>query len=352
MDTVILGTSGNDTIPAGGASTGNGALILTVDSTIAQGERATFDVLVNGVVVRSGISVTADHAEGDTQQVYVPMPAGTIDNLSIHYTNDPQTDYSTQDRNLFIESAKLNGTTLPVASAVYARDGFTGADNTEQGHIIQGRIDMNWGGTMTWSGSLTQNATPGAGGGVLIDGGTGLDTVTFAGARSGYTISHPAAGFVVTQTAGGATTTLGSVERLSFGDGTKVAIDMNGNGEVAAELVGALLGTSFLSNKAIVGTALSYLDSGVSAETLAGAAVETSGFYALAGGSSNADFVRFVYHNVVGYDPSPADLNTIVGFITSGAQTKASLAVIASELDLNEVHLVGAGVFSGGIEYT
>ena len=352
MYTVILGTSGNDTIAANGPSTGTGALILSVNSTIAQGERAMFDVLVNGVVVRTGVSVTADHAEGDTQQVYVPMPAGTINNVTIHYTNDPQTDYSTQDRNLFINSAKLNGTDLPLTSAVYTRDGFTGADNTEQGHVIQGRVDMNWGGEMAWSGSLTQGATPGVSGGVLIDGSTGLDTVSFALPRSAYSISHGTDGYVVTQTAGGATTTLGSVERLTFGDGAKVAIDMDGNGEVAAELIGALLGTSFLTNKSIVGTALSYLDSGVTAQQLAAAAVETSGFYSLAGGSSNADFVRFVYHNVVGYDPSPADLNTIVGFITSGAQTKGSLAVIASELDLNEVHLVGAGVMSGGIEYT
>ena len=47
--------------------------------------------------------------------------------------------------------------------------------------------------------------------------------------------------------------------------------------------------------------------------------------------------------------PSAGELSQYVGMLDSGAQTKASLAVMAAESSQNAVHLVG--VMDAGIEY-
>jgi hypothetical protein len=348
-DTVIYGTSGNDTIPATTAGTSNGSLILTLSGTIAQGELPMFNVLINGVVVRTGVVLTADSLQHETQQVYVALPEGTINSVQIDYTNDPQTDYTTQDRNIYIHSATLNGTNLPVASALYTRDGYTGPHNAEDGATMDGREDMNWGGEMTWSGSLVQNATAGSGGSILIDAGVGLDTVTFAQARSDYTIGHTSTGFSITPTAGGTTTFFGSVERLSFGDGTHWAIDMDGSAGTAAKMMVTLLGQEFLANEALAGLFMFYLDQGMSAETLAGHVVASAEYQAYLGGSSNSAYVYEMYSNLAGSPPSNEDMNYLVGLLDSGAITKAGMTVIAMEHDVVELRTMG--VMNGGLEY-
>src|SRR6185369_15266317 len=138
-DTFINGTIGNDVIqaPAGGA--GAGSLVLVVSGSIAQGIWPIFNVLVNGAVVLPNATTTADHFAGATQQIVVPLAAGTaVTSVAIDYINDPQTDF-TQDRNLYVSSVTLDGTSLPLSSGSYFRNGFTPPDN-----IIPGQADMKW----------------------------------------------------------------------------------------------------------------------------------------------------------------------------------------------------------------
>ena len=336
-DTFINGTSGNDFIqvPAGGAN----SLVLVVAGSVAQGIPPIFNVLVNGVVVMANVVAAADHLAGATQQVVVPLAAGVpVTSVAIDYINDPQTDF-TQDRNLFVASVTLDGTSLALASGSYFRNGFTPPDN-----IIPGQADMKWGGTMTFSGAVVQNAVANAGGSVFIDGLTGIDTVNFSGLLSAFSITHTATDFTVT---GPQTVHLTNVERLHFDD-NNVALDMSGNAGTTAKLIAALFGKSTLGNEIYVGLGIRLLDGGTSEHDLAALAVASNQFTAAAGSTSNTDFVRLVYHNVTGVDPNAQALASFVGLLDSGASTKADLAVLAAEHPLNQVNLVGV---ANGIEF-
>ncbi|MES2634791.1 MAG: carbohydrate-binding domain-containing protein [Pseudomonadota bacterium] len=347
-DTVIYGTAGNDTISANASGTSNGSLVLTVAGTIGENQLPMFNVLINGVIVRSSIVATADYFGNETQQVYVALPAGPINSVQIDYTNDPQNDDYRLDRNLIIHKVTLNGTDLPVTSAVYTRDGYTGPHNAENGATIDGQSDMNWGGELTWTGPAVTAAVAGPGGSTLIDTGLGIDTVTFSGTIASYNVGHTATGFSVTPDAGGATTYFGSVERLDFSD-KSLAIDMDGNAGVAAKLLITLLGEEFLQDENLAGLFISYLDQGLSAETLAGGILDNADWQAYAGGSSNAAYVTEMYTNLAGFAPSDADFDYLVGLLDSGAITKAGMTLIAMEHEAVDIRMTG--VMTTGLEY-
>ncbi len=351
-DTVIYGTSGNDIISANASGSSNGSLILTVSGTSGENMFPQFDVLINGAVVRSQIMVTANDSKLDTQQVYVALPAGPINSVRIDFTNDAQNDYSLGDRNIFIYKAMLNGTDLPPSSAIYTRDGFTGPPGSSTAPTIAGQGEMYWGGELTWSGSLVSNAVAGPGGSRLIDGDAGIDTVTFAGASTGFNIGHTATGFSTQAALGGTTTYYGSVERLDFTD-RNIAIDVDGNAGTAAQMLVTLLGQEFLSDESLVGLLLSYLDQGVSAGDLAAGVLADASYQAYVAGSSgaltNVEYVNEMYSNLAGFAPSAGVRDELVGYLDRGEITQAGMTLIAMEHEAVEARLVG--VMNNGIEY-
>ncbi|MES3000360.1 MAG: carbohydrate-binding domain-containing protein [Pseudomonadota bacterium] len=328
------GTAGNDAIQPFGSS-----LLLTLSGSPAEGGiNPLINVLVNGQVLVSGLSITANHAAGATQTVSVPIPAGvTPSTISLQYTNDEQLSYANDDRNLYVSSITLNGTVLPVTAATY----FRTADST----TVQGQAEMVWGGNLTYSGAVVSGATVHTGGTVSVDGAGGIDTVFLSNAKASYSVSSTASGYTVA--GNGETATLANVERLHFSD-LSLALDMTGHAGTVAKIISAVFGQSFLGNEQYVGIGLHLADSGVSASQIASLAVSLPLFTQLAGSASNADFVKYIYHNVIGSDPSASQLNTFVGILESGT-SRADLAVMASETSFNEAHLVGLN--QTGIEY-
>lgn len=335
-DVVINGTAGNDSIQPFGSN-----LLLTLSAAPAQDIWPIINVVVNGVTLTSGVQITASNAAGATQTVSVAIPAGmTVSTLALQYTNDDQTSWATEDRNLYISSISLNGTSISPAAATYVR--------SADGSVVAGQSAMVWGGELDWSGAALQGVGPSNNGGTAtIDGGGGIDTVFFGGGLSSYSISHTA-GSGVTVSGNGQTANMVNVERLHFSD-VSVALDMSGHAGTVAKLIAAVFGSSYLGNSQYVGIGLNLMDSGMSESALADLAVHTTLFQSLAGSTSNTDFVRLVYHNVVGVDPGAGELATYVGMLDSGQQTQASLAVLAAEASQNQVHLVGV---QGGIDFS
>lgn len=333
----INGTSGNDVLEPYGSS-----LWLSLSGTPAEGMWPSVNVLVNGVVVLSGISVTAHHWAGQTQLVSVPIADGTnVTNVTIEYTNDTQTSWASEDRNLYVTNVSLNGDILPVTAAVYHRTGGTD---------IPGQSDMIWGGSLEFSGSVVANATPITGGTVSVDGMAGIDTIVLdSSTRGQYTVTKTSTGHTATEVGGSKVVTMTSIERLDFSN-IDLALDMTGNAGTVAKLISALFGSAYLETEQFVGLGLDMIDSGTSANAAAQMAIGTALFTSLAGSTSNTDFVELVYNNVMGHGPSQSELNQYVGMLDSGAQTKASLAVMAAESNQNAVHLVG--YMDTGIEYS
>lgn len=331
----INGTSGNDILQPYSSN-----LVLTLSASAAESIWPLVSVVINGTTVVSNVSITANHAAGATQQVSVPVPAGVnVSTLSIVYSNDEQnpSSYGIEDRNVYISSITLNGTAIPTSAASYVR--------SADGSVVAGQDGMVWGGSLNFSGSVLNVPAP-ATGPVSIDGGAGTDLVMFSGARAQYSVSATSTGFTVAKPGTAETATLTNVERLGFTD-SKLAFDTAGNAGTAVKIIGTLFGATAATHKQIVGIGISLLDAGMSGTQLAQVAAQTPLFTALAGSQSNADFVSFVFRNVVGTSPSQPTLDQLTSLIDSGQFTKGSFGVLASQI--NEPNLVG--VMQNGIEY-
>ncbi|MRV73970.1 DUF4214 domain-containing protein [Duganella sp. FT92W] len=108
---------------------------------------------------------------------------------------------------------------------------------SNSGHVLSGggNDQLQWSPSVS-TGRAQQGApgdivTPGA---LLLNGGTGADKVTFAGAQAGYTVVRSDAHVVVTDKASGAQATLANVETLQFSDGA-LALQSRGElGQLAA----------------------------------------------------------------------------------------------------------------------
>jgi hypothetical protein len=338
----IIGTSGNDTLIDPGSG---GTLVIVVSGQAADGVMPMLDVQVNGVAVQTGITVTADHATGATQTISVPV-SGSITSVGINYTNDLY-DYSNgQDRNLYISSVTLDGTSLPASSASYARTA-----NGAYYDTVPGQFDMQWGGTLTFSGTAVTNAV--ASGTVstsnTIDGAGGIDTLVFSGNKASFSITQSGSNWIVTN--GVETDTITNVERLQFSD-VKHAIDMNGDAGMVAKLIATLWGESYLTQKDFVGVGLQLADQGKTEAQLADLAANTGQFQARAGSFSNADFVHTIATNL-GYT---GDVSGYISQLDAGQTTKGAIAAMAADYmastmsDTNHVQLMG--VMHGGIDFS
>lgn len=199
------------------------------------------------------------------------------------------------------------------------------------------------------TGDSGSNGLRGGGGNDTIDGGAGTDAATFANARSAYTISKTGMGLSVSSQAEG-TDSLSNIERLYFGDG-RAAFDLNGAAGDTALIIGALMGSASLQNRAIVGSVLQLADSGLDLAELSALAV-SSGFAAmLAGGADNGSLARLLWLNVMGAQATASEAEMVVALITSGSFTQATLLAAAAELAPNKAQVDLVGLAETGLDY-
>ena len=184
----------------------------------------------------------------------------------------------------------------------------------------------------------------------FFDGGLGLDTVVYNGPMERYTINKTGNRYVVSEPTGSDDTDyLINIERLQFSN-TKVALDMTGNAGDAARLIGALLGPSYVKDKALAGLVIGLLDQNYSTQTIATLGLGTSTYIGLAGSSSNEDFVKHVFKNVIGRPPAEAELQTYVGMLSAGT-SQAALAVMAADTEFTAEKIGLAGLVLNGWEF-
>jgi hypothetical protein len=184
----------------------------------------------------------------------------------------------------------------------------------------------------------------------FFDGGLGLDTVVYNGPMERYTINKTGNRYVVSEPTGSDDTDyLINIERLQFSN-TKVALDMTGNAGEAARLIGALLGPSYVKDKALAGVVIGLLDQNYSTQTIATLGLGTSTYIGLAGSSSNEDFVKHVFKNVIGRPPVEAELQTYVGMLSAGT-SQAALAVMAADTEFTAEKIGLTGLIMNGWEF-
>ncbi|MBI5258111.1 MAG: hypothetical protein HY855_16530 [Burkholderiales bacterium] len=185
----------------------------------------------------------------------------------------------------------------------------------------------------------------GGGNNDTLTGGAGLDTAVYALARASYTVGARGAS-VTARTGDEGSDTLTQIERLKFSD-QSLAFDLDGAAGSAARILGAVFGREAVAVPAYVGIGLQYLDSGTSATTLMGLALEAR----LGPGYSHAAEVDLLFRNLLGQGPSAADLAYWVGVLDSGQLTPVALAEAAAALAQNAQNINLTGLAESGIAY-
>ena len=202
------------------------------------------------------------------------------------------------------------------------------------------------------SGASNDTLPVSSGNNIFVDGGGGIDTAVITGSANTYMISpRTSGGFQVSGVDG--MHTLINVERLKFAD-TSVALDMGTNqsaGETAL-LIGAVLGKSSLSNKALVGQLLPFFDAGNTMHDAANVLVNAGIMDQLAGGSSTSAYVNLIFHAVTGQVATPDVTATLGNFIDSGTYSKADFLAIVADLPLNQTNVDLVGLAQTGLEFS
>ena len=184
----------------------------------------------------------------------------------------------------------------------------------------------------------------------FFDGGLGIDTVVYSGPQERYSITKSGNRYVVSEPTGSDDTDyLSNIERLQFSNG-KVALDLGGNAGQAARLIGALLGPSFIKDKALAGVVIGLVDQDYSIENIANLGLNTSFYLALAGSTKNEDFVNHVFRNVVGRPPEVNEQKTYVVMLNAGT-SQAALAVMAAGTEFTASQIGLTGLTSHGWDF-
>jgi Ca2+-binding RTX toxin-like protein len=184
----------------------------------------------------------------------------------------------------------------------------------------------------------------------FFDGGLGIDTVVYNGPQERYSITKSGNRYVVSEPTGSDDTDyLSNIERIQFSNG-KVALDLGGNAGQAARLIGALLGPSFIKDKALAGVVLGLIDQDYSIESIANLGLNTSFYLALAGSTKHEDFVNHVFRNVVGRPPEANEQKTYVDLLNAGT-SQAALAVMAAGTEFTASQIGLTGLTSHGWDF-
>ena len=184
----------------------------------------------------------------------------------------------------------------------------------------------------------------------FFDGGLGIDTVVYNGPQERYSITKSGNRYVVSEPTGSDDTDyLSNIERIQFSNG-KVALDLGGNAGQAARLIGALLGPSFIKDKALAGVVIGLIDQDYSIESIANLGLNTSFYLTLAGSTKNEDFVNHVFRNVVGRPPEVNEQKTYVDMLNAGT-SQAALAVMAAGTEFTASQIGLTGLTSHGWDF-
>ena len=239
---------------------------------------------------------------------------------------------------------------LVVESGVAYIDALSGASAmTERAQLINVELVQFLDKTVSLVVNDTFQGQPGTD---FIDGGLGTDTVIYSGPIERYTVNKSGNRYIVSEPTGSDDTDyLTNIERLQFKE-SKLALDIT-NSPVAggAKLIGALLGPTFVKDKALAGIVIGLMDQNYSAENVVTLGLATPLYLGMAGSSNNVDFVKQVFSNVVGRPPLANELNIYVGMLENGTATQVSLAVMAANTDLNAARIDLVGLIQHGWEF-
>lgn len=184
----------------------------------------------------------------------------------------------------------------------------------------------------------------------LLDGGAGIDTALYAGARGNYTVAKTAYGYTVADQAGtGGTDLLVASERIKFAD-KSLAIDIDGLGGQAYRIYQAAFDRA--PDLGGLGYWMAVMDGGASLGGVAGGFMGTPEFASLYGSTtpSNDVLVTKLYSNVLHRTPDADGYAYWMNILNTGLSSQATVLTEFSESAENKAQVIG--VIQNGFEYT
>lgn len=208
------------------------------------------------------------------------------------------------------------------------------------GTVIENAIGGD--GNDTFVGNAANNIFRGNRGSDTIDGGAGVDTAVFSQQKSAYALTKT--GTVLTVSLGGEVDTLVNLERLQFAN-VKVAYDLEGAAGQTAKILGAVFGSTAVTNKEYAGIGLNLLDGGMGYEQLAALAMNA------ARKTTSADIVSLLWTNLFRSGPSAEQAKEYVELLDKGSISVGGLTVLAANHSLNTTNIDLVGLSQTGLEY-
>ena len=175
-------TSAGGTTPPAAVGTGADTLVLNLSEDAYQGD-AQFQLSVDGKAVGPAQGVTALHGKGQSEAFTFKGDWSGAHRFGVAFTNDAWGGSAGLDRNLYVDSATLNGTAVQGAAALYSNGavafGTPASQPPQAGATSQsGAVPAG-----TGSGGGTTPLATGAGSGgsaTPAPVGTGADTLVLA----------------------------------------------------------------------------------------------------------------------------------------------------------------------------
>ena len=131
-------------------------------------------------------------------------------------------------------------------------------------------------------------------------------------------------------------------------EGTKLALDIDGNAGTTAKILGAFLGASGIERADLVGVGLGLLDGGMTYEGFLQAALDA----VFGPNPSGATLVNHFYGTLTGQSAPQSLIDQYGSLIDNGSLTPVSLAMQVTENELNIQNIDLVGLSATGIEYT
>ncbi len=305
------------------------------------------------VTAASGTSITISNGAykqtvtGNFSFDITGTPSGTVSATSFYLNNEEVyrvTDMA-HDATRIAQFAETEGDTQQTYAFV-----FSGNDTFNGSAFADGL--MGYAGNDTFNAGAGNDRILGGAGNDTINGQDGTDTAYFVGARANYTVTRTANGFTVADKgAAEGTDTLSGVERLVFGDGKAVALDVDSSslGGQAYRIYKAAFART--PDSGGVGFWMSALDKGMSLVDIAAGFIASDEYKQAYGTNlSNRDLITKYYVNILGRSPEQGGLDFWVGVLDKNAATVAQ--VLASISESGENITATAALIANGFEYT
>jgi serralysin len=180
-----------------------------------------------------------------------------------------------------------------------------------------------------------------------VEGGAGLDTAVYAGARANYTVAKDVNGFTITDQAGtNGLDSLVNIERIQFGDGSMIGLDINGVGGQAFRLYQAAFDR--VPDLPGLGFWIKYMDLGMSLNEAAAQFMPSKEYVDKYHDTTNPEFITKLYANVLHRTPEQSGLDFWLKAIDDG-HSRAEVLAFFSESPENQAQVIGS--IQNGFEF-